>query len=161
MYKQGVAFLCLSISTILLGWVAIAQLAPNAMSAMISVAQSAQSASNVMSATDMTSVINASDSNIMSIITYVVLGILLAIRIIIALFADNYYKTRVIQIIKDVDEKLKNGASFIQNPMMADSSDITNDQNLLKKLYLQRRGGVSLFPPIIAWLAIEMLLTII
>ena len=83
----------------------------------------------------------------------------LVLRIIEALLADKMYKKAVSQLIKKVRIQLDEGASF--STPMADVSQMNLSQEQMKRFYLAGKGGVSFFAPVMAVLAVEMLLTFI
>ncbi len=75
------------------------------------------------------------------------------INIVIALFADYFYKAKVIGILKRVDETLENGGLFNQT-MPFGIEQNTLSQKEMKKLYLSRLGGRSFFAAAAAYLAV-------
>ncbi len=94
-------------------------------------------------------------SNSVMPMMYILIGATLLISIIIALFADSFYKTRVIQVLDKVDENLQQGASFnMISPMLGDTPLSQAD---MKKLYLGKMGGTSILSPIAAWCALDII----
>lgn len=83
----------------------------------------------------------------------------LIINIVIALFSDRLYRTRVMEIIDNVDKKLDEGAMFSQNPMFGDGSNLSQDE--MRTLYLGKSGGVSFFAPVIAFFVLDIITTLI
>lgn len=92
---------------------------------------------------------------------YLILGaVTLIIGIIIALFSDYFYRKKVLSVIKKVDENLADGSSIIvQNSMFAPQSDLS--QSDMRKMYLSKLGGTSIFNPIIAYCALQLISSII
>ncbi len=90
-----------------------------------------------------------------------VMGIILAITVVknffCALFADNCYKNKVIGIIKNVDEKLAQGADITFSIMV----DSVPPKGELRKMYLAKLGGTSFFAPVTAYFVLELVQTII
>lgn len=91
---------------------------------------------------------------------YLTLGITIIISVIIALFADSFYKARVMQVLDRVDENLQAGASFnVINPIMGDAAPLS--QADMRKLYLGKMGGVSILSPIAAYCALYIITGIV
>lgn len=87
---------------------------------------------------------------------YLILGTALIIGVITALFADSFYKTKVIEVLDKVEHNLQEGASFnVLNPMMEDTVSLS--QADMKRLYLGKMGGTSILSPIAAWCVLDML----
>lgn len=89
----------------------------------------------------------------------IVAGFSLVSRVIIALFADKMYRSKVLKLLDNVNDKLENGGSFNQNPMFEINSNLTQEQ--MKKLYLGKLGGTSIFLPLIAMLVLDIINQII
>lgn len=88
------------------------------------------------------------------------LGGMLLINIIIALFADNIYKDRVITIAKKVNQKLDEGGHFGQTIGFFDTeSQLTQEE--MKSLYLSKLGGTSIFAPLFAYLVYDLVTSFI
>ncbi len=154
MYKQGFAFLCAFVAVVWGSCFAMTKLAPNYVEAAKGFAQ--LYAQNKLTTQDVEALAKIPDISKVSIILYVSIAIILVIRIILALFADKFYKTTVCDFIKSVNNQLKDGASFVQTPMFsAQNSEMTQLQ--MKRYYLARRGGTSFFMPLMAGLAIYFL----
>lgn len=158
MYKQGIAFLCLVGTIIIGGEAAIMKFAPEYVSTIKDLALSYDPASGTMP--DISSIAEISDFNTAGRIIYIMMGLFLVYKIVIALFADYLYKKTIFDIIKDVEEKLGNGANFTQTQMFF-GQGVELDQNQMKKLYLGNKGGVSIFAPFMAYFAIEIIMNLI
>lgn len=159
MYKQGIAFFCLVISVIIGGEAAIMKFAPQYIEAMQSFINSYDT-SKAISTADLQGIMAAPDSMTAVKIAYIILGVILVLRIIQALFADYFYKTTVFSIIKSVTDKLDNGANFTQTYIFF-GQDEQLDQNQMKALYLSNKGGVSFFAPFAAYFAFYILMMFI
>lgn len=159
MYKQGIAFFCLVISVIIGGEAAIMKFAPQYIEAMQSFINSYDT-SKAISTADLQGIMSAPDSMTAVKIAYIILGVILVLRIIQALFADYFYKTTVFSIIKSVTDKLDNGANFTQTYIFF-GQDEQLDQNQMKALYLSNKGGVSFFAPFAAYFAFYILMMFI
>lgn len=157
MYKQGVAFLCL-LGTIIIGSeAAIMKFAPEYISAIQDIASSYDPSSGTMP--DMSSLANIADFATAGKIIYIMLALIIIYKVILAVSADYLYKKTVFDIIKDVEEKLDNGANFTQTAIFFGQGEL--DQSQMKKLYLGNKGGVSIFAPFVAYFAIEIIMQLI
>ena len=159
MYKQGIAFFCLVISVIIGGEAAIMKFAPQYIEAMQNFISSYDT-SKAISTADLQGIMAAPDSMTAVKIAYIIIGVILVLRIIQALFADYFYKTTVFSIIKSVTDKLENGANFTQTYIFF-GQDEQLDQNQMKALYLSNKGGVSFFAPFTAYFAFYILMMFI
>ncbi len=92
---------------------------------------------------------------------YLILGaVTVVIGIVVALFADRFYRSKVLNVIRKVDENLDDGSSIIvQNNMFAPQTDLNQED--MRKLYLSKLGGTSIFSPIAAYLVLEIIMSII
>lgn len=91
---------------------------------------------------------------------YLILGaVSVVISIIIAMFSDYFYRKKVLSTIKKVDENLADGGSFTQNSMFAVQMDL--NQSDMRKMYLSKLGGTSIFNPIIAYFVLQIISSII
>lgn len=148
MYKQGVS-LVFAFITIIYGCdTLLFKFAPKFVEAVQSAAETYASGGtldpNMLITSDMTNAYK---------ITYATFGLILIIRIISALFADYCYKGTVADIIAKVNEKLEKDMTFVQTPMMMqDAPQLSQEQ--MRKMYLARKGGVSLFTPTLVAFAI-------
>ena len=78
------------------------------------------------------------------------------IRIFCALFADSLYRQRVLGIVKDVNGRLDKGDMFAPSPMFAQPENLNQKQ--MKSLFLGRKGGVSIFAPVAAYFAYDLIM---
>lgn len=157
MYKFSIAFLCLDLSVLFGGYACFYKFAPKYMAEAQILFESVYSSANtVVQKVDISPVINAQDADIASMISYIMLGAFIVLRIIQGLFADNYYKKTVMSIIKRVSDDLNEGGAFIQSPIFM-SSEMNFDKEQLKKIYLSKKGGVSYFLPLALIFLIEII----
>lgn len=84
----------------------------------------------------------------------------LVINLIVALFSDMFYRKKVMAILDKVDENLENGGIFSQTMPFADEQSSLSQEEM-RKIYLARVGGTSIFIPIIAYFALDLVLNII
>ena len=89
----------------------------------------------------------------------IMLAVRFAISIIIAMFADRMYKFKVMSIIDTVNQRLEQGDSFASIGMLQSEMSISQEQ--MKTLYLGKTGGISLFAPLIAYGALNIITSII
>ena len=80
----------------------------------------------------------------------IMMGVGLAIHLVIALFANRLYHRKVFTVLQTVDDRLQDGAIFRQAPMR-----LTQDE--MRRMYLSKMGGTSVFAPIMAFLILDMI----
>lgn len=158
MYKQGIAFFSLFLTTIIAGESFILKYAPNYVEAVQSFAETYSKTK--VTVQDVQNVMAVSDAQIAGKIVYIMLGVIIILRIIQAIFADYFYKDTVFNIIKKVDEQLENGANFTQTAIFFGQTE-QFDQDQMKRLYLGNKGGVSFFAPFTAYFIIYIILMFI
>ncbi|MGN0521542.1 MAG: hypothetical protein ACI4IQ_02765, partial [Eubacterium sp.] len=88
------------------------------------------------------------------------LAVTLILHIIMAVFADSFYRAKVFQIIDDVDEKLDEGAMFDQSFVMGEL-DANLSQDEMRKLYLGKMGGTNIFSPLMIYFILQFILRLI
>lgn len=84
----------------------------------------------------------------------------LVINIAVSLFSDGFYRKKVMGILDKVDENLENGGLFSQTVSFG-MEQPSLSQKEMRKIYLARVGGTSIFVPIIAYFALNLVLNII
>lgn len=82
------------------------------------------------------------------------------LHIIIALFADGFYRSKVISVLNNVDKKLEEGDMFEQTVMFSEN-EAPLSQSDMKKLYLGKMGGTSIFSPVMAFCIYDIITSII
>lgn len=158
MYKQGVAFFCLAMTSIIAGEAFILKFAPKYVSAVQNfVTQYASNPSGISTA-DAQKLLTTSDAINAQKIVYIILAVMLLLRIIEAIFADYFYKGTVASIIKKVTQQLDEGASFSQAALFF-GQDKELDQTQMRRMYLANKGGVTLFAPFLAYFIMYILVT--
>lgn len=158
MYKQGVAFFCLAMTSIIAGEAFILKFAPKYVSAVQDfVTQYASNPSGISTA-DAQKLLTTSDAINAQKIVYIILAVMLLLRIIEAIFADYFYKGTVASIIKKVTQQLDEGASFSQAALFF-GQDKELDQTQMRHMYLANKGGVTLFAPFLAYFIMYILVT--
>lgn len=158
MYKQGVAFFCLAMTSIIAGEAFILKFAPKYVSAVQDfVTQYASNPSGISTA-DAQKLLTTSDAINAQKIMYIILAVMLLLRIIEAIFADYFYKGTVASIIKKVTQQLDEGASFSQAALFF-GQDKELDQTQMRRMYLANKGGVTLFAPFLAYFIMYILVT--
>lgn len=158
MYKQGVAFFCLAMTSIIAGEAFILKFAPKYVSAVQNfVTQYASNPSGISTA-DAQKLLTTSDAINAQKIVYIILAVMLLLRIIEAMFADYFYKGTVASIIKKVTQQLDEGASFSQAALFF-GQDKELDQTQMRRMYLANKGGVTLFAPFLAYFIMYILVT--
>ena len=87
----------------------------------------------------------------------IIFAVTLVLHFICAITADSLYRKKIINIVKNVDEKIENFDSFsISNPFL-DIYDKNLSMDEVRKQLLMRQGGVSTFAPLIAFLAVYLI----
>lgn len=81
------------------------------------------------------------------------------LHIVIALFSDSFYKTKVIKTVKDINQKLDEGSMFEQMMPFAGGQNLSQDD--MKKMYLGKMGGTSIFTPVLAFFVLDIITSII
>lgn len=158
MYKQGVAVYCIVLSIIFGCETLIYKFAPEFVAQVQKITEEAYNSK--ATSIDFSSLVGIADMQNAMKITYAMIGIILVIRIIVAIFADNIYKNTVFDIIKKVEEKLAGGANFTQTSfMMGQGVELSQEQ--LKKMYLNNKGGVSIFAPFFAYSIVYFIISFI
>lgn len=158
MYKQGVAFFCLAMTSIIAGEAFILKFAPKYVAAAQDFVTQYQNNPGGITAEDAQKLFSTSDAINAQKIMYIVFAILLLLRIIEAVFADYFYKGTVANIIKKVTQQLDEGASFSQTAFFF-GQDKELDQTQMRRMYLANKGGVTLFAPFLAYFIMYILIT--
>lgn len=160
MYRQAIVFMCVNFAALMGGMACVFKFAPkytaavNELSNAMNQKNTSQSALQSLAEKAM----QATDAQTAALIMYAIIGVFIICRIIMAMFSDNFYKKSIFALIKDVSEKLSNGASFIQTPMFMAEEQGNLSQVQMKQLYLSKRGGVSFFAPVAALLVFQILI---
>lgn len=157
MYKQAILFHFAFIAVVYASCFAIMKLAPNYVEAAKNFAN--LYAQNKLTSEDMVALSKISDISAANAIFYISIGIIVVLRIIQGLYADKFYKSTISEFIKSVNKQIDDGASFVQSPLFQ-NQDSELDQSQMRKFYLARRGGTSVFMPMLAAFAAYMLVSL-
>ncbi len=84
---------------------------------------------------------------------------MLIIHLFSALTADRFYRRKVINVVRSVDERLKAGGEFAVSPMAAVDGNMSKSQ--MRRLFLARQGGISTLEPLLAMIAVQLFLSFI
>lgn len=90
----------------------------------------------------------------------IIMGANLIIHLVIALFSDRMYRSKVISVLNKVDSQLDDGGMFNQTFNVIDTQTSLSQEEM-KKLYLGKVGGTSLFAPVMAFLIYDLITSII
>jgi len=90
---------------------------------------------------------------------FIILACLLVLNAIIAVSANVFYRRKVINTVKLVNEKVNSGETFSISPMIG--MDMNLNQADLKKLFLSKQGGVSIFAPVTAYFVLYFITMIV
>ncbi len=163
MYKQAITLFCINVTLSSVMNLTAMKLAPLTYRAMQELAKLAASTQDTNVFTNKLNEITAlSDFKNLEFIYIAFAAIMVIIRICVAVFADNMYKSTITQIIKTVNAKLEEGAAFntpTLSPREEAAFNLTQEQ--LRRLYLERRGGVSIWAPCAAYIAMYFINMII
>lgn len=156
MYRIGIGFFSVIVALIFASSALMYKLAPEfvKMTADLSelVRQGATPTNEQLEA-----VMSCGDAQNAVMICYGLLGIVFIIHIIIGIFADSFYKSTVLGIIKSFKEQFADGFSIGQ-PTIIMGGDMNMTEEQLKKLYLSKKGGTSFIAPALALLFISILI---
>lgn len=89
----------------------------------------------------------------------IIIGANFILHLIIAMFSDSFYRAKTLDVLNKVDNNLADGGSFTSTMPM--SEDLPLSQSDMRKLYLGKLGGTSIFSPIIAYLALDLITSLI
>ena len=159
MYKYAISLIAFSAMLIMGFEYLMLKLAPKTMEIMQEITTLAsQNKANEANA-KLLELQSASDFGKVTIISYCFFGAFLILRIVEALLADRLYKTTIVSLVKYVRTQLSEGASFTSPMNSVNEANFTQEQ--MKRYYLSSKGGVSIFAPVAAFLAVDFLLSII
>lgn len=158
MYKQGVLILsvttALSFATVFL----ITKFAPETYQAILSLSNSVFSGSGSFDTNAVNQILSAADYNTARIVSIVICMATLLVNIMATVFADYCYKKTVTEIIKKVDQQLDEGATFVQPPMFGPIDNGLGEKQI-RQLYLSKKGGTTLFVPLMVYFALYIITT--
>ncbi len=158
-YRHAVSLISLAVMLLVGSDYCLAKFAPKTMELMAK-ATELISQNNVAEAQKiLVDVQSASDYGKATIITYSFMALLLIIHVAEALAFDKIYKGSVISLIKRVQYQLVNGAEFSTPYIDREKARLSTEQ--MMRIYLSSKGGTNLFAPLLAFLAVQMLLNFI
>lgn len=157
MYKHGIALLCLIYATLFTGMGCINKFAPTYISFINDMM--AQTNPEAIDTKKLEMIMQSQEGAIAGIIVYAMIGIFLAISIFSGLFANRIYKSTIIKNINSVEKMIEEGKQ-LQSPIIYSTINAPT-QDDLKKLQIARKGGLSFFAPVLAYICIEMLFMMI
>ena len=146
-YKYGVAFFCSTLAILAASFYATVKFAPNYVEAVKNFTN--LYAQNKATPEDVAALSKISDMANANIIVYISIALIIILRIVLALYADKIYKATICEFIKSVNSQLKDGATFVQASIFP-SQGAELDSQQMKRYYLARRGGTTIFLPIVA-----------
>lgn len=87
----------------------------------------------------------------------IIMAASLLINIAIAVFADKFYRKKVMSVIDKVNSNLEDGATFASPLPMIDDRQLSQQE--MKNIYLSKLGGTSLMLPLMIYAVIMLLST--
>ncbi len=87
----------------------------------------------------------------------IIMSAIAVIHFVSALIADSIYRKKVINIVKTVDEKLENNEAFSLAGSLMEMYDHDMSTDEIRNQLIARQGGVSVFAPLIALLAVNII----
>ena len=161
-YSHGIAFLCLQTALSYLGSYLLSVKAPKFTEAYSNIMNSMSSLGSVssISSIDQSTLTGAADYGVAQKILFAMIAASVIIRVIIALFADKIYFGSVKNIIRTVNEKIENGATFNTTSVFGPMPQ-NLDSTQMRRMYLSRRGGTSFMAPLGAYLVINLIMSLL
>ena len=158
-YRQAIMFISLGVTLLLASNFAMMKFAPKCTELFTEYANQTNASSLPDRNALAEKIMASSDYKNAVIVSAVFFGAIFILRIIEALFADRIYKSTVSSLIKRVRSRIDEGAT-ISSPM-GNESELNLSQEQMIRYYLSSKGGVSFFAPMIAFLAVQMLMRVI
>ncbi|MCH5314725.1 MAG: DUF2628 domain-containing protein [Eubacterium sp.] len=152
MYKEGAMIIALNLAVSFFAHGTYAEKTANFQNMVSSVMASASNG-NIISDELISQLWNSYYAMLPMLLIIIVYS--LVVSIVCGLITDNIYKKKVFSILDKVDTNLENGGSFSINPMMSEEEDFTQEQ--MKRFYLRKRGGITIFAPILVYLVLDIL----
>lgn len=154
MYKQAIAFISLEFATLYTAVGYINKFAPRFSAFMADIASGTEQTAFDAKKFDM--ILQSEEGMLVATIGYAMLGVLLLIHVIEALFANRIYKSTIISNINRVEKMMEDGMDMPSPIMFYTAKAPTTDD--LKKLQIARKGGLNIFAPFAAYFTIEMIM---
>lgn len=89
----------------------------------------------------------------------ILMGISISVNIIIALFADRLYKSKVMSVIEKVEKDIEEGEILTSMGFMQNEMNLSPEQ--MRTFYLGKSGGTSIFAPLIAYCLLNLFMSFI
>lgn len=152
MYMQGFLFLAVNFASNII----ISTVYSKPIAAFNSVYNSVLQKGNAVAREDLVNLFNSAEFNHYMPVMLIMSAVSLVLSIVMAVCANRMYRKKVINTVKTVDEKLKDGDSFAVNPMFM-GSEMNLSQDDLRKLFLSKQGGVTWVAPLLVYGAMLIL----
>jgi hypothetical protein len=159
MYRTAISFFCGALALMFGCGIAIMKLAPNYVKAMQDMALASQSATPEEFMKSYEALQSIPDLKNAVAVFYVFLLLLLVLRIVIAIFADSFYRNTVTATVKTVKNAIAEGGELRATGAMNQEISLSPEQ--MKRLYLAKRGGVSIAAPALALLVLYLVILFI
>ncbi len=157
MYKQAITLFCVNITLSSLLSLLTARLAPKTLEAMSEMAELIAGGDTGALMRGAESIRAIVDYSTFTMLTTVFTLLTLAIRVCVGIFADKMYKGTVTDIIKKTNEQLNEGAAFSVPALSAQEDSINLSQEQMRRLYLSKRGGVTIWAPVAAYFVMQLI----
>lgn len=154
MYKQAITLFCVNITISSVLNLLVMKLAPLTVEAIGELQRLASATTDSAALLEkVNSIQGLSDFSTFRNIYLAFTALMLLIRITVAVFADGMYKHTVTDMIKKINEQLESGAAFSTPTLTPTEEETFNlSQEQLRRLYLAKRGGVSVWAPCAAYI---------
>ena len=93
-------------------------------------------------------------------ISLLLIALNVVLHIIIALFADKFYRAKVLKIISKVDSNIEEGGMFADNMPPQENAPRLSQQEM-KRFYLGRIGGTSMVTALFVYFAYELITSLL
>lgn len=154
MYAQGMALIGLFVAVVIGSDAMIYKFAPEYAQSILDLAQSYSQGGQI----DPSALMNVADYNNAAKIVSIAIAVIFVLRVLEAMLFDNAYKAFAIKTINEIDARIQDNSMMFQSTMM-------NDENLsqenMRKMYLARRGGTSVFSAMTGALIAYMIISFI
>ena len=155
MYKQAITLLCVNLTLSSVLNLLVMKLAPITSEAINELVKSSATATDPNAfMNQLNSLSGTADFKTFEMLYLSFAAVTVIIRILVAVFADYMYKSDITVMIKKINEQIDSGAAF-NTPTLTPSEEeaFSLSQEQLRRLYLSRRGGVSVWAPCLAYAA--------
>lgn len=155
MYRQAITLFCVNLTLSSVLSLLVMKLAPitnDAINELIKASSTANNPDEVVN--QFYAIAQTADFDKFKTLYICFAAVALVIRILVSLFADYMYKTDITAMIKKVNEQIDSGAAFNTPTLSPAEEEAFNlSQEQLRRLYLSRRGGISVWAPCLAYIA--------